>query len=798
MQLGELYQKVESPETAESECGQIMERLKANERNLRSFFNSMDQMLFVLDARKQILFANDTALSLLGCSEDELTGQSVLRLHPPKRGAEASRLIEEMLTGKTDHGAIPIIAKDGRQIPVEIRISAGLWNGEDAIFCIAKALTSANAPEEKYVKAFQSGPALMAFNETEIGRYLELDDAFLKTLGYTREEITTNITFLELFFSQSLDGFFFMMLDEPVSWHDSVDKEQALDFIFDHQRMTKVNDAMLLQYNATREQFTGLTPNDFFAHDLAQGRQVWRAFFDKGHLHIDTDERKCDGTPMWIEGDYICLYDAQGRIMGHFGIQRDITLRKQTEKTLAKQHRELQEAIQQLEQSRNMLQLIIESIPLRVFWKDKNLHYLGCNHLFARDAGFTYPYQLLGKTDHELVWSEQAELYRNDDSEIIELCQPKTDIIERQTTPTGTTMWLNTSKVPLQTTNGDVFGILGIYENITQRKQADEVLRESEARFRALFEQTHDAVFILDLTGQLLLTNQCAAHLLGYTVDEIKGLCVKDISAEADQSLNVIERLTAGEEIPLYERIFRKKDGQIVPVEINVELVRDESGAPLHIQSVVRDISERKQAENAIRLANEQLRHQVLEIEELHQELRRQALRDPLTDLYNRRYLDESMDRELIQCQRARKHLSVIIADLDHFKHINDSYGHPVGDIFLKVLAKLIDSHTRGSDIACRYGGEEFLLVMPGTSSKSALKRANELRILCSEIRIPHEGQELQVTLSFGIATYPLHGKQANEILIKADKALYCSKQNGRNRVTVWDEHIAQKSLKAP
>jgi formate hydrogenlyase transcriptional activator len=147
---------------------------------------------------------------------------------------------------------------------------------------------------------------------------------------------------LELFFSQSLDGFFFMMLDEPIVWNDSIDKEKALDYVFEHQRITKVNDALLAQYGATREAFLGTTPTDLFRHDLAYGRKIWREFFDRGRLHIETDERRVDGTPVPIEGDYLCFYDEQGRITGHFGIQRDITQRDQADKALRRFNRRLQ------------------------------------------------------------------------------------------------------------------------------------------------------------------------------------------------------------------------------------------------------------------------------------------------------------------------------------------------------------------------------------------------------------------------------------------------------------------------
>jgi len=135
-----------------------------------------------------------------------------------------------------------------------------------------------------------------------------------------------NERLLELFFSQSLDGFFFMMLDEPVEWGDGVDKERALDYVFEHQRMTKVNSAIVTQFNAsTPEELLGRTPAQFFSHDVGTARAHWREFFDSGYLHTETDERRLDGTPMRIEGDYMVIYDEQGRIAGHFGIQRDVT-----------------------------------------------------------------------------------------------------------------------------------------------------------------------------------------------------------------------------------------------------------------------------------------------------------------------------------------------------------------------------------------------------------------------------------------------------------------------------------------
>ena len=153
---------------------------------------------------------------------------------------------------------------------------------------------------------------------------------------------------LEAFFERSQDGFFFMMLDQPVEWGPGVDKDAVLDYVFAHQRMTKVNPAMAQQFRATAAQLIGLTPSDFFRHDLAAGRRGWRALFDAGHTHSITDERRLDGSSMWVEGDYMCFYDAAGRITGHFGIQRDVT-----DRTIA---------AQELEQSRAELRALAARI----------------------------------------------------------------------------------------------------------------------------------------------------------------------------------------------------------------------------------------------------------------------------------------------------------------------------------------------------------------------------------------------------------------------------------------------------
>jgi two-component system, NarL family, sensor histidine kinase UhpB len=145
----------------------------------------------------------------------------------------------------------------------------------------------------------------------------------------------------ELFFTQSLDGFFIMMLDEPIDWNDSADKEALLDYIFAHQHMTIANEAFARHYAMPLSQIIGMTPADFYRHDIARGREGWRAMLDAGAVHIETDERRGDGTPVRIEGHYLCIRDELGRVTGHIGIQRDITDRHAAAEEVARSREEL-------------------------------------------------------------------------------------------------------------------------------------------------------------------------------------------------------------------------------------------------------------------------------------------------------------------------------------------------------------------------------------------------------------------------------------------------------------------------
>jgi diguanylate cyclase (GGDEF)-like protein/PAS domain S-box-containing protein len=173
---------------------------------------------------------------------------------------------------------------------------------------------------------------------------------------------------------------------------------------------------------------------------------------------------------------------------------------------------------------------------------------------------------------------------------------------------------------------------------------------------------------------------------------------------------------------------------------------------------------------------------------QLRDALRMLALRDGLTELYNRRYLEEALQREVNRAERSTKPLSLIMIDVDHFKRFNDNFGHDAGDLVLSTLARVITVGVRSSDIACRYGGEELAVVLPEADAAGAAQRAEALRSAIAETTLTHRGQSLPgATASFGVASYPAHADSPADLVIAADKALYLAKESGRDRVCVAD-----------
>lgn len=266
---------------------------------------------------------------------------------------------------------------------------------------------------------------------------------------------------------------------------------------------------------------------------------------------------------------------------------RDITARMRAEEALRA--------------SQQIVEGILNAIPVRVFWKDKNLVYLGCNTIFARDAGFTDPKDIIGKDDYQMMWRDQAELYRGDDRRVIESGSSRGLIEEPQTTPEGKTIMLLTSKVPLRDSKGEVVGVLGTYLDITERKREEEALAASEVRYRRLFESAKDGILILDAeTGMVMDVNPFLVNLLGFSREQFLGKAIWELGFFKDiiaNQVNFVE-LRMNESIRYEDKPLETVDGRRVEVEFvsNVYMVNHTKV----IQCNIRDITAHKRAEESL------------------------------------------------------------------------------------------------------------------------------------------------------------------------------------------------------
>lgn len=186
--------------------------------------------------------------------------------------------------------------------------------------------------------------------------------------------------------------------------------------------------------------------------------------------------------------------------------------------------------------------------------------------------------------------------------------------------------------------------------------------------------------------------------------------------------------------------------------------------------------------DDQVRQRTAELKTALEEVQALQTRLREQAIRDPLTGLFNRRYLTETFDRELLRAHRNGSPISAIMGDIDHFKSVNDTYGHQAGDEVLRAFGTLLKQGARGSDICCRYGGEEFLLVLFDMAIDDAWRRAERLRQAVAAAAIPLGASVVRITASFGIASFPAHGETGEALIAAADAALYAAKKAGRNQ----------------
>ncbi len=361
--------------------------------------------------------------------------------------------------------------------------------------------------------------------------------------------------------------------------------------------------------------------------------------------------------------------------------------------------------------------------------------------------------------------------------------------------------------------DGKPFAIQGVARDITQRKRTEEALQLANQKLEAwvseLEQRTHEMTLLSEM-GDML--RACLNTDEAYTVIVRVAQQIFPVQAGAlyviTPSRNLVEAAVIWGSPSMVERLFSAEEcwalrrGRVHWVKdsrtglLCKHLRTPSPGSyiciPMMAQSEALGVLHLAQpaamTEAKQRLVITMAEHIAMALSnlKLHETLRSQSIRDPLTGLFNRRFMEESLELELRRATRNQRPLGVIMLDLDHFKHFNDTFGHEAGDTLLRELGTFLQSNIRAEDIACRYGGEEFTLILPEGTAEITMQRANFLLEAVKRMDVSHRSQTLgRITVSMGVATFPEHGRTREALLSAADAALYRSKEEGRDRVTV-------------
>jgi len=613
----------------------------------------------------------------------------------------------------------------------------------------------------------------------------------------------------------------FVAIKEDVTYRtlveETLEKERRLlravvdnipDQIFVHDRdcrfvLNNLSDARVLGVNDP-SQLVGKSDMDFYPPELASRYQA------NDRLVMETDQPliveeepsvTAGGQKRWVSAIKVPFHDNQGQVVGLVGIAHDVTNRKLAEEELFR--------------SRQMLQLVVENIPMLAFWKDSNLVYMGCNQAFATQVGLASPADIVGKTDFDLPWKAYANQFREDDQRVIDSDTPKLGFEEPTLQPDSSQIWGRTNKIPLHDSNGKVIGLLVTSEDITERRLAEQEIEKANEKLISWvsdLEIRNQEANLLRQMGDLLQVSNEREEYYTIIKEYIPQLFPNTSGALFIQnnSQSSVEAMTVWGDALQSDSSFAPGDcwamrrGQIyhgngkkpglncrhikrpftgryieVPMMASGEMI-----GVLHIEEGEETLPEETIEDLAHSLAD----HLSLSLSnlKLRETLRIQSIRDALTGLFNRRYMEESLAREIPRAMRKNTPVGIIMLDIDHFRDFNNTYGHEAGDVVLREIGAQLQNQIRGEDITCRYGGEEFILILPEANHEVTVQRAEKIREAIKSIRVEYHRQPLGViSVSLGVAIFPEHSSTVEGILEKADEALYMAKHNGRDRVEI-------------
>lgn len=326
--------------------------------------------------------------------------------------------------------------------------------------------------------------------------------------------------------------------------------------------------------------------------------------------------------------------------------------------------------------------------------------------------------------------------------------------------------------------------IASILQGMIESEHAvSEAARDAELQFRTLAEAIPQIVWTAGPDGLTTYINRRWYEMTGTAVEgSLGGGWMKALHPD-DRDVcreKWKESMRTGQPFEIEYRLHDAK-GRFRWYLDRAMPLRDASGAIIKWFGTCTDIDDQMHTQE---LLQEQIKQHTTALFEANERLQHESIHDPLTGLYNRRYLEDTLQREVRRAVRAEHGLSVIMVDLDHFKKFNDTFGHDAGDEVLRETAALLAKSVRAEDIVCRYGGEEFIIILPMADFRIALSRAERIREKVRELNVCHHGLPLgTISISGGVAALPQHGVQPRELIEAADAALYQAKREGRDRI---------------
>ncbi|KAA3654964.1 MAG: EAL domain-containing protein [Proteobacteria bacterium] len=413
-------------------------------------------------------------------------------------------------------------------------------------------------------------------------------------------------------------------------------------------------------------------------------------------------------------------------------------------------------ALKHAEEQRALLTTLLDASPDMIFFKDTESRFRLINRAAADVMGRPIE-QILGKDDHDFFPPEEADGFRRADALVmsrVDTQQVEEDVLHAD----GRHERYDTLKAPVRTADGRVIGLLGVARRITaERRNRDRLKLATQ-----FFDHAVEGIMVTRPDGTIEVVNPAFTQITGYRADEVIGKTPRLLQS-GRHSQAFYQRMwdTLDRHGRWQGEVWnRRKSGEVYPEWLDISPVFGDDGELLHYLGIFTDIS-------SIKASEAQMAHM--------------AQHDALTGLPNRNLLNDRIGTALRRAQRDKRMVAVIFLDLDHFKDINDSYGHAVGDVVLKQVAHRLLECVRDEDTVARLGGDEFVVLMEDIDAPERAENAAQRILACLVPPVAHNDQEFFIGCSVGLSLYPEDGDSTEALIRNADTAMYQAKQQGRN-----------------